>query len=111
MPGSSSECGVRLVIEHYGNTDVPRLRRMEVDVVDRRRFATQLGSIVIIDVVGLPIEKVEDIEIEFRPPVHLVRGAHGKVDRGLRALAVVLDQRPRAEIAHVAGHRPAAEIP
>src|SRR5262249_59113118 len=81
---------------------------MEVHVVDApRRLARQARCIEIVDVVVLAIEQVEDIELYLYLLAERVADARVHERGGLRAHAVVLDQRPRSEIAPAQRAKPA----
>src|SRR5438034_535898 len=75
------------------------------DAVDR--LPRQTGEIVILDLIGLCVEEIEDVELQPHPIVELIAGAGVDDERRQRADAVVLDQRARAEIAGTQAAEPA----
>src|SRR5712692_1387065 len=70
----------------------------------------QPRAVEVLDVVRLAVEEIEYVEVETGLRIDLVGGARGKNGRGLRAHAVVLDQRSRAEVARVQRPRPGPEV-
>src|SRR6185295_8707120 len=87
--------------ERRGCPEVSRRRGVEMHVVNAcGRFAGEARPVEIGDVVHLRVEEVEDLEAQPRPGCEVVAPFQVQQHRGGGANAVVLDQRPRPEVAH-----------
>src|SRR5579864_93891 len=78
----------------------PWLGGVEVDVGDAGGgLSGETGDVVVIDVAGLGVEEVEDLDGEAEVARQVVAGVEVEERGRVRAHAAVLDQRPRAEVA------------
>src|SRR3954451_18577293 len=78
------------------------------DTVDRLAPQTWQGGVF--NLVGLRVEEIEHIELHPQAVVEATASAGVENERGERANAVVLDERPRAEIACGQGAEPAGFV-
>src|SRR5689334_21097318 len=93
------------------DADASRLDRMEVDVFDAGdRLAHQARPVVVVDVAGLAVEQVEDIERDLDARRDLVADAQVGEGGRFRAHRAVFDQRARAEAAHLELAEPRPEV-
>src|SRR6185295_172971 len=87
------------------------LHWMEMNIIDATgRLARQTRSVVVGDVIGPAVEDIEHIESQPQPLGELVSRLRVEQRSRFRFDAIVLDQRPRPEIASEKARGPRSQI-